>query len=295
MGAGTYAGSMGKKSRRDGKVKRKPVPFVERPFEGLSAEVELVAMQDILPSATLTARTTAEHGEREVTFVTMLPSVLAALHRDDDAVLVALQTNERSGDSSRSLAAALLQALEVAPGEAVASTGLLEAGPRLQDVLQPDSFGEIALYEDFDYWVSSTAERTAELDQALQETAGQVVPSAPIEGLRGAYWCRMNREFVRWVREENPNRVLDGLARLQAKRENTFEVAGGQARFVGAFRAAGLIVPVWELPDGTDPADLAAPLAAFGSALEEAMSLEGTLDADERRARAGLVSRQVSL
>lgn len=286
---------MGKKSRREGKVKRKPVPFVERPFEGLPAEVELVAMRDILPSATITARTTAEHGGREITFATLLPNVWAALHRDDGSVLVALQTHESSGDSSRSLAAALLQALEIDAGDAVQTLGILEPGPRLQDVLDPETFGELKLYEDFDFWVSPAAERTAELDQALQETGSQVVPSAPVEGLRGAFWCRMNREFVRWVREDDPERVLDGLARLHARRENTFDVPGGPARFVGAFRAAGLIVPVWELPDETTAESLAEPMAAFGQALDEAVATEGSLDADERRARAGLVSRQVSL
>lgn len=286
---------MGKKSRREGKVKRKPVPFVERPFEGLSAEVELVAMRDILPAATITARTTAEHGGREVVFATLLPQVWAALHRDDGSVLVALQTNESSGDSSRSLAAALVQALQIEAGDAVHTLGILEPGSRLQDVLDPESFGELTLYDDFEFWLSATAERTDELDQALQETGAQVAPSAPVEGLRGAFWCRMNREFVRWVREDDPERVLDGLARLQARRENTFEVPGGPARFVGAFRAAGLIVPVWELPDGTTTESLAEPMAAFGEALDKEIAAGGTLDADERRARAGLVSRQVSL
>ena len=86
--------------------------------------------------------------------------------------------------------------------------------------------------------------------------------------------------------------MLDGLARLHAAREDA--VVDG-ARFVGAFRAAGLIVPVWELPDGTGAESLAEPVAAFATTLEEAIARDGALDADERRARAGLVSRQVSL
>ena len=112
---------MGKKSRRarsdqPARVKRKPVPFVERPFDGLSAEADLVAMREILPAATITATTTADHGSRTVTFVTLLPQIWAALARDDGEILVALQTNERSGDASRDAAAALLAALDAEPG-----------------------------------------------------------------------------------------------------------------------------------------------------------------------------------
>lgn len=288
---------MGKKSRRaradqPARVKRTPVPFVERPFDGLSAEAELVAMREILPAASITATTGTEHGARTVTFVTLLPQVWAALARDDGAILVALQTGERSGDASRDAAAALLLALDAEPGTEIPSVGLLEAGPRLQDVLDPESFGEVQLSDGFDFWLADDAERTPEVEAALEESGERIVPTEAVAGVPSAYWCRMNREFLRWVRPEDPDRVLDGLARLHARREDAI-VEG--ARFVGAFRAAGLIVPVWELPDGTGADALAAPVAAFATTLDEAIAAEGTLDADERRARAGLVSRQVSL
>lgn len=289
---------MGKKSRRENKqprVKRKPVPFVERPYQGLSGEGELVAMQEILPSATITARTNAEYGDREVVFVTLLPNVVSAIRRDDDVILVALQTNDRSGDASRTVAEALIQALELEPGGVLPSVGILELGPRLQDVLVPDSFGEIELHQDFEFWLSSTAERTPEVMRAIEESGERVIPSAEVADNEGAYWCSMNREFVRWVRSENPERVLDGLGRLAAKRANTFEVHGGEAKFVGAFRAAGLIVPVWELPEGTEAEELAAPMTEFAKAVDAAIAEEDALDADARRARAGIVSRQVSL
>lgn len=288
---------MGKKSRRarsdqPARVKRKPVPFVERPFDGLSAEADLVAMREILPAATITATTTADHGSRTVTFVTLLPQIWAALARDDGEILVALQTNERSGDASRDAAAALVAALDAEPGTEIASVGLLEPGTRLQDVLEPDSFGEIELSEGFDFWLAPDAERTDEVAAALEQSGEGVVPTEAVPGVPSAYWCRMNREFLRWVRPEDPDVVLDGLARLHAAREDA--VVDG-ARFVGAFRAAGLIVPVWELPDGTGAEALAEPVAAFATTLEEAIARDGALDVDERRARAGLVSRQVSL
>ncbi len=177
---------MGKKSRRarsdqPARVKRKPVPFVERPFDGLSAEADLVAMREILPAATITATTTADHGSRTVTFVTLLPQIWAALARDDGEILVALQTNERSGDASRDAAAALLAALDAEPGTEIASVGLLEPGPRLQDVLEPDSFGEIELSEGFDFWLAPDAERTDEVAAALEQSGEGVVPTEAVD------------------------------------------------------------------------------------------------------------------
>ena len=49
--------------------------FVERPFEGLPAEADLVAMREILPLATLPATTTEEYGSADVVLTTILPSM----------------------------------------------------------------------------------------------------------------------------------------------------------------------------------------------------------------------------
>ena len=55
---------MGKSSRRnkEAKPKRPRIQFVDRPFEGLPFEAELVAMREIIPAATLTVITTPEYG-----------------------------------------------------------------------------------------------------------------------------------------------------------------------------------------------------------------------------------------
>ena len=67
---------MGKASRRKKvtdpaklKAYRPPIPFVARPYEGLPKEIELVAMRELIPAATLTARTDADHGAVEFDFV----------------------------------------------------------------------------------------------------------------------------------------------------------------------------------------------------------------------------------
>lgn len=61
------------------------------------------------------------------------------------------------------------------------------------------------------------------------------------------------------------------------------------------FRACGLVVPVWELPSGTQAADLEGPVQELAARLDDALAVSAPLDANERRARAGIVSRQVTL
>jgi hypothetical protein len=52
---------------------------------------------------------------------------------------------------------------------------------------------------------------------------------------------------------------------------------------------------VWDLAPDAEAADVEAPAAAFQTALDEALARTEPLTADERRARAGVVSRQVTL
>ena len=67
------------------------------------------------------------------------------------------------------------------------------------------------------------------------------------------------------------------------------------ARYLGCFRAHRIVIPVWELPHGTQPDAVEEPLAAFAAQLDAAMSETGNLDYDERRAKAGVVSRQLTI
>jgi len=266
--------------------------FVSRPFAGLPGEADWVALREIVPSATATVRTTAEHGSREVTIVTSLPESWPALHRLDGAVLVALQTNAGSGDPSRDIAATLLAALELEPGTPVLTTNLPEAGPRLQDVLELDGDLVPTVHDDFDYWLDPTAERTDEITRSLEDAASTIVETVKLDSVPSAYWCRMGRrEFLRWAFAYDEEKVLDGIARLHARRASS--VAGG--KFVGAFRACGISIPVWELPRGTEAADVETAAAEFLPGFRSAVESEDELTADERRARAGVVARQVTL
>ncbi|MDY5403355.1 MAG: DUF5926 family protein [Trueperella sp.] len=284
---------MGKSSRRkkDAKPKRPRIQFVDRPFEGLPFEAELVAMREIIPAATLTVSTTPEYGSREITLVTILPGMGAALRRKSGELLVAVQTVTSSGDASRDIADRLLAALELEPGESISHAELPVPGPRLQDVLDPASAGTLEIRDSYEYWLDEEDAKDPNVQMAIQQTSDQMVPTAQVAGVEGAYWCRMQREFLRWVRPEPEEKVLDGLARLHFKRELTFD----DARFVGAFRALGLLIPVFELAAGTEADELEGPLAAFDEVLTAAIASDEPLSPEERRARSGIISRQVTL
>lgn len=290
---------MGKKSRKQRqsvesapKVRRAEVPYVERPFEGIPAEPDLVAMREVIPAATMPVRTTEAYGAREVLLVTLLPDMLPALHREDGTVLVALQTRMHTGDASRDVAAALLDALELEPGTPLTTAELPEPGPRLQDVLVLDAPFEIAVHDTFDYWLTEEAKQEEGVGHALEHANEEIVPTAKVDGVDHAYWVRMGREFVRWARPEDQEQVLDALARLHAARASA--IADG-AKFVGAFRSCGILIPVWELAPGTEADELPGPMAAFGATFDKALASTEPLTAEERRARAGIVSRQVAL
>lgn len=264
-----------------------------RAFEGLPGEVDWVALREVVPAATATARTTAEYGSRDVTVVTLLPGLLAAMHRKDGQILVALQTPSSSADASRDVATALLAALEAEPGTALTQVDLDPEGPRLQDVLDTSVDFEVTLHDNFEYALDPEEEITGEVKDALEQFAESIVPTVKVAGVEGAYWCRMSgREYLRWSRPEPEEELLDALARLHATGESVLEEG---TRLIGTFRSCGLVIPVWELVRGSEADELGPLLPPFQERLTEALAWTGELGSDERRARASLVSRQVTL
>jgi len=67
------------------------------------------------------------------------------------------------------------------------------------------------------------------------------------------------------------------------------------SRFVGMFRAHGLLCPVWDVPIGTGAEALEEPAAAFKVALDAALADDSEPSAEVRAARAGLANRQVTI
>jgi hypothetical protein len=263
---------------------------VLRPFAGRADETDWVALREVVPAATAPLRL-RDHPDRDVVLSTVLPLAWPAMVRADGRIFLGLQVPSRSGDVSRDLAAALELALETEPGNPVLPVGLPGAGPRLQDLLD-DAPIDVTVHEGFDYWIEG-AEATDDVAASMERANSTVVPTVRLSSVQSAYWCRMReRTHLRWILPEDEDTLLNGLARLAAGEGLGI---GPDTRYVGAFRAHGLLVPVWDLPFDREAADLEEPVAALRKRLDEALEATEPLTSDERRARAGLMSRQLTL
>jgi hypothetical protein len=120
-----------------------------------------------------------------------------------------------------------------------------------------------------------------------------VFPTVLLEAARAAYWCRLpGKAHVRWVLPDDEDPALAALSRLAA--------AGGLSlgegtRFAGMFRAHGLLVPVWDLPTSPEATDWESPFGDFAGRYARALEVTGDLEPAERRARQGLLARQLTL
>ena len=268
-------------------------PPVRRPFEGLPGEADWVAMRELVPAATAPLTTT---DGRTVTVASVLPGGAPALVRANGEVLLGLQLPTSSDDVSRDVGTALAAALE-APAGAPVDPGPIgaagSAGPRLQELVDLGAPLEVTVHDDFGFWLEGTDPGPA-ARAGLEHANEMVMPTVRLAGLDAAYWCRpaADRAHVRWVRPEPEEPLLDALARLRAAEQLTL---GEGTRYAGAFRAHGLVVPVWDVPAEVPGADWAGAAAELQTRLEAALRLDSPLTADERRSRAGLLSRQVTL
>jgi hypothetical protein len=301
---------MGKSSRRrqQQRLTGRPRPatappaFIARPFAGLPGEADWVALREVVPAATAVVGLAERYrrpadGDRpavdEVTVATVLPMAWPALRRSDGSVYVGLQTAGGSGDASRDVAAALLQALDREPGTPVPPGDLPGEGPRLQDVLDVDRPLAVEVHEGFDFWVDDAESLDPQSRESLERANASAVPTQRLTSVEAAYWCRIgDRTHLRWAMPHDEDALLDAIARLHAVGASNL---GDGSRYIGAFRALGLLVPVWDLPGGSSAEDVEEPAAAFAVRLTEALQRNEPLTYDERRARAGVVSRQLTL
>ena len=268
--------------------------FVARPFEGLTGECDWVALREIVPAATAPLTMLGEHAAEQATLATVLPLAWPALRRDDGAVWVGLQTTGQSADPSRDVAAALLEALAAEPGTPVNPAGA-GPGPRLQDVLDPAAPLRVSVHAGFDFWLEGSAADTADPDlvASLERANEAAVPTERLSMVEAAYWCRIGeRAHLRWVLPYEETALLDALARLKGRGA---ESLGEGSRYVGSFRAHGLLVPVWDLAPGTTAEAVEEPAEAWLGRLAEALAETAPLDENARRARNGLLSRQITL
>lgn len=270
---------------------------MRRPFAGLTGEGDWVALREIVPAATAPITLTADNADRQVIVATVLPLGWPAMVRADGVVFLGLQVTGGSGDPGRDLAAALTEALAADPGSVVTEVSRAESGSgrgdRLRELVADAPF-PVTVHEGFDYWVEGVPDPDGAVAGSLERANASVVPTARLDGVEAAYWARIgSREHLRWVLTEDEDAALDALVRLHLA--GTLGLGSGIGRYVGAFRADGLLVPVWDLAPGTEAAALEEPARAFRDRLDEALADDRPLDAEGRRARAGLIGRQVTL
>ncbi|MET7748006.1 DUF5926 family protein [Micromonospora sp. NPDC005367] len=270
--------------------------FVPRPFEGLVDEPEWIALRELVPAASaplrLAPKLVEEFGERQVTLATVLPLAAPATTKPDGQVLIGLQRHIQSGDVSRDLAEALLCALRTEPGAPVSVPPLPGPGARLQDILV-DGPLEISMHDGFDFWLDPGATEDPNVQASLERANAAIYPTVRLSAAKAAYWCQVpEKAHVRWVLPEDEDAALDALARLGAA--GTLPL-GDDTRFAGMFRAHGRLVPVWDLPERTPAAEWEEPVAQFAKRYADALADTTALDAAGRRARQGLLGRQLTL
>jgi hypothetical protein len=277
-----------------GKDASRAVGAPARPFEGFASERDIVAMRELVPSATAPLKLTGTNAGRSVTLCTVLPQAWPALVRDTGEILLGLQVTTGSSDPSRDLADVLLRALETEPGNPVAMRRVGADDPRLQDLVDANAPLEVSVHQGFDYWIDGgQADLGADIRESLERAKTYAHPTAKLASVEAAYWTQMGeKEHLRWIMDTPEEELLNALARLHAAEESSL---GPDTRLVGMFRAQGLVVPVWDLPLDTGAAAIEEPAAAFGQRLAKALAATEPLTDSERRARAGLTTRQVTL
>ena len=263
--------------------------FVARPFEGMPDECDVIALRELVPAATTPL--TLKDGGRTIRLASLLPGAAPAMVRDSGDVWLGLQVQHSYGNPARDLGAVLEAALATEEPGIVGLPTAPGEGPSLQDLITDTSL-DITVHDGFGYWIDDVEERDATIEAALEQANAAAMPTVRLTSVAAAYWTNVGtKEHLRWVMPHPEDRLLDALARLHAAGQDS--VAEG-SRFVGMFRAHGLLAPVWDLPLGTGAEVLEDPAARFAADLAEALE-GGDLSPAERSARAGLANRQVTI
>ncbi|MBL0746519.1 DUF5926 family protein [Nocardioides baculatus] len=263
--------------------------FVARPFEGMPGECDVIALRELVPAATTPL--TLKDGGRTIRLATLLPGAAPAMVRESGEVWLGLQVQHSYGNPARDLGAVLERALATDEPGIVGLPADPGEGPSIQDLITDTSL-DITVHDGFQYWIDDIPERDATTEAALEQANDGVMPTTRLTSVEAAYWTNVGtKEHLRWVMPHPEDQLLDALARLHAAGQDS--IAEG-SRFVGMFRAHGLLAPVWDLPLGTGAEVLEEPAARFAADLEKALA-KGDLTAEERSARAGLANRQVTI
>lgn len=288
-------------SRRQAKLaaraaEREALQKDPRPYAGLAAEAQLVALQEFVPSAV--AR--VEVNGTPVNIATVLPGAGAAMVRDESQGgerFVALQVKSSSHNPGRDLAYALNWVVNAQPGETLESTVADGSQPKITELIDKDAQLDVTAYDDFNWWFAEGAGVPFEIHQALQQANDSIIPSREVAtDLPGAIWWVNpggGKAHIRWVRtEDNEARMLNALARIGARGELNL---GEGTKFAGAFRTHGLTVPVFDLDPEVDENSYDEALQKLDQAITQEYDNEDQLTADERKQLDNIKSRQVTI
>ncbi|MFT4087189.1 MAG: DUF5926 family protein [Gordonia sp. (in: high G+C Gram-positive bacteria)] len=283
-----------------------------RPFQGLAAECDLVAMRAFIASAT--AQVTFADGvdtANEADFATILPGAVPGLARSRDAAkwgergaatgvdgsvtqaLVALQTDPEPADLGGALASSLAWAVDAEPGSEFRDR---DDAPALADVLDVDAPIEVVVYQDFTWWFGDDASVSPQIAAMLDRANETILPTTRLHNASGVgapWWVDAgDRAHLRWVRPEDEFALMDALARLHADSRLTL---GEGSRFAGSFRTHGLVVPVFDLDNEMHAEEWLGAVDQLDEWLNEALADTSDLTAAQRGSRAGIIGRQVTL
>lgn len=269
---------------------------VTRPFEGLAAECDLVALREFVPSAT--APLPVLGSDRPVTLATVLPGAVAALVRNEGETptgYVGVQVQAHSADLGADLAASVTWIKDAAAGDALTSANPGSDTPAVTAVIDPAARLDITVHQNFDWWIPEGVETDADVAATVQHANSAIMPSARLEGdgLVAAWWVDAGEKaHLRWVRPESEDDLMLALARIHA--------AGGlhlgeDSRYAGSFRTHGLLVPVFDLDREKHPSEWVAATVELGERLALALTVDAPLTSAELRSRDGLRGRQVTL
>ncbi|KXO94392.1 preprotein translocase subunit SecA [Tsukamurella pulmonis] len=263
-----------------------------RPFEGLAAECDIVALRNFVPSATAPLKVSGAN--REIRLATVLPGAAQALVREEsDGVIgyAALQTATRPLQPGAALAGAARFAADAEVGEALSE----ERDGALLEVLDAAAPLEVTVHKDFDWWLAGDAD--AQTRQLVEHANSLITPAARIDlgadGVGAPWWADTgSKAHLRWVHPAPEDELMAALARVHAAGGLT---VGEGSRFAGSFRSDGLLVPVFDLDRESHPDEWVAGTVELGKRLAEALADDSELTAAQRRSRDGLRGRQVSL
>ncbi|MGH1564476.1 DUF5926 family protein [Mumia sp. DW29H23] len=285
---------MGKKSRRRVKPEKvERMPFRARTFEGLPGECDWVALREFVPAATASVALRGDvAADTRVRVCTLLPAAAAGLVRPDGEMWVGLQVTHNFGDVSRDLAAVVERGLETEPGSEIVipDPGV---GPRLQDLVDPESDFPVDVQEGFDFWTAGVDDTSDAVAAGIEQANELATPTERLSEVDAAYWTQLGeRQFLRWVMPHDEDALLTALARLHVAGDDRLD---DDVRLIGSFRAHGLLVPVWEMLEPTPATALEGPAAAFQTRLNEALADSTPLTSEQRGARNGLANRQITV